>query len=250
VIAAYDDPAASTSTSWFWTMRRPWILCEVRALRANPHRVHYVGYLPHQGTHDDGPVGYGELPIARFNFVHMLQRAWDSSFTHSILGVLCGQIGMHSPSDLRFIMPEHAGVLAAAHEQLSCNDLLLLAGVLSKVGAPNSKVNAEADIATVALERLQLRPAEGGTYDNNRDILFDGERIARWRNHYNMATSNPHSYLESAPDAERIVFRLLGLSEADYLQYAGRSEQRPRSLLMDANSATPMPTIDVVRMSD
>jgi hypothetical protein len=65
-----------------------------------------------------------------------------------------------------------------------------------------------------------------------------------------MATSNTHSHLESAPDAERIVFRRLGLSEADYLDYAGRSEQRRRSLLVDANSATPMPAIDVVRMSD
>ena len=110
----------------------------------------------------------------------------------------------------------------------------------------DSTVNADSDISTIRFDRLALAPAEGGTYDNNLNVLFDAERIATWRSHFNMATSNTHSHLEVLPEAERIVFSNLGLSNQDYLAYARRTGQRRASLLLPDKSGLSMSAIDVV----
>lgn len=252
VIAAYDDRTVD-GPSWYWTMRRPWILRELREMRANPHALHYVGYLQGQGS-ETWPVGLGDTPTDGYRFTDMLSRVWRSSFTHSILGVLCGRVGMYSPTHLRYLMPEHGEILAQAVAQLEHNDFLLVAAILCNMtefdpGDPRSgKVNADADISQATYSRLQLVEAEGGTYDSNRAILLDGERIATWRSHFNLYTSNTHSYLQPAADAERIIFSLLGLSDSDYLRYVERAEPRRRSLLLPDAADDVKPAIDVVRL--
>ena len=224
VIAAYDDITLKSRNDWRWTMRRPWLLREARALRTNPTRVVYVGHVDGQGALEDD--AYHSAPVDRFQFVDMLKRIWSSSFTHSILGVLCGEIGMYSISDLRFIMPEHTRILTAAHDRMSRNDYLLTAAILANAPVSNTKVNASSDISRVTFDRYTRSPAPGGTYDSNEDIFLDGERVATWTSHYNLATSNTHCRLNVMPSAGRVVFAALGLAEAEYeeVRHAGGAE--------------------------
>jgi hypothetical protein len=250
VIAAYDRDGAN----FRMTMRRPWILREARAFRANPNRVIYVGHNG-QGTHRDqfhegiyaGNNLLGEL--SKFAFGDMLERIWRSSFTHTILGVLCDEIGMYSVSDFRFILPEHARILTAAHGQMSRNDYLLTAAILSHVYATDSKVNSSSDISPVKFGRYTRSAAPGGTYDSNEDIFLDGSKVATWLHHYNLATSNHHCRLEVMPNAERTIFAALGLSEAEYQEYALREEQRRLSLLLPQDDGAPLPRLEVVSMT-
>ena len=172
VFAAYDVVGIE-QREWTRTMRRPWICHEARAFRANPNRIVYVGHVPGQGA--DASVG----------FRHMLDRIWGSSFTHSILHVLCGQVGMYT--DLRFIMSEHADVLSAVYDQMSRNDFLLTAAILAQVPVKDLRLNEELDLTEVKFDRYTLAPvpAREPTYYSDTHLLLDGERIATWTNHYN-----------------------------------------------------------------
>jgi len=247
VIAAYDKDG----DNFRMTMRRPWILSEARSYRANPSRVTYVGHNG-QGTHRDqfhsqiyvGNNSLGEL--SKCEFGTMLERIWSSSFTHTILGVLCGEIGMYSVSDFRFILPEHTRILTAAYEQMSRNDYLLTAAILSSVHARDSKVNSSSDIAPLKFDKYTRCPAPGGTYDSNEDIFVDGNKVATWLHHYNLATSNHHCRLEVMPNAERAIFAALGVSETEYQEYAVREEQRRLTLQLPEDCTAPLPKLEVV----
>jgi hypothetical protein len=61
VLAAYDQVGLGKQ-GWTRIMRRPWILREARAFRANPNPIVYVGHVREQGA--DESLG----------FRHMLQR--------------------------------------------------------------------------------------------------------------------------------------------------------------------------------
>jgi hypothetical protein len=152
---------------------------------------------------------------------------------------------MYSVSDFRFILPEFERVLTAAHQQMSRNDYLLTAAILTSAYAKDSKVNASSDIEPLSFVRYSRRAAPGGTYDTNQDILLDGKQVATWFHHYNMATSNHHCRLEAQKDAERSIFEALGLSKTEYEQYAGRREQRRLSLQLPEEGVR-YPDVEVV----
>jgi hypothetical protein len=85
VIAAYDK----MGEFFMRTMRRPWILYEARAVLTNPTKIVHVGH-------------YNQGAKEAFGFEHMLKRIWNSSFTPTVIGVLCGTIKMQSVSDFKF----------------------------------------------------------------------------------------------------------------------------------------------------
>jgi hypothetical protein len=244
VIAAYDN----TTESFRFTMRRPWLVSEARSFRTNPHRVTYVGHKG-QGTHRDDFDSYvGSNPLreaSRYEFGDMLERIWRSSFTHTILGVLCEEIGMCTVSDFRFILPEFERALTAAHEQMGRNDYLLTAAILTNAYAKDSKVNASSDIEPLNFVRYTRSAAPGGTYDTNQDIFLDGKKVATWLHHYNMATSNHHCRLETQKGAERLIFEALGLSKGEYKRYTRREEARRLSLQLPEDDV-PYPDVEVV----
>jgi hypothetical protein len=264
VIAAYDNAIESSSMrhisygidlepdAWRSTMRRPWLVSEARHFRFNPCQVTYVGHRG-QGaefTHPHHPYSayVANNPLgeaSRYQFGDMLERIWRSSFTHTILDVLCEEIGMHAVSDFRFILPEFEHVLWAAHERMGRNDYLLTAAILSNAYVKDSKVNSSSDIAPLNFGRYTRAAAPGGTFDSNQDILLDGRKVATWLHHYNMATSNHHCRLEVQRDAERTIFEALGLSDAEYQRYAEREEQRRRSLQLP-EPGVPYPNVEVV----
>ena len=230
-IATYDEIGVD---KWLYTMRRPWILREVRAFRTNPTKITYVGYLPKQGTDDT------------FGFTHMLEHIWTSTFTHSILMVLCGQVGMTTISDLRLIMGEHVDVLSAAYEQMPRNDYLLTAAILAQAGIADTRVNGDLDPIQLPYERYTFTPSEGGEYDSNMDVLLDGQKVAIWYDHYNLYHDDHRKKLDVEPDAERIIFVSLGLSESAYEGYVSReAERRAQAKVVQAEDVA-KPEIEVV----
>jgi hypothetical protein len=235
VIAAYDRVGVG-QTEWTRIMRRPWILREARAFLANRNRIVYIGHVRGQGT--DESLG----------FRHMLERIWSSSFTHSILHVLCGQVGMHSPSDLSFIMPEHATLLSVAYDQMSRNDFLLTAAILAQIPMEDVRLNEEIDLAEVDFGRYSFSPAPGRNYDSNKDIHLDGEKIATWMSHYNLNLDHHRRKLEVTRNAERIIHCVLGLSDKEFERYSARADERRRSLLLPAIRGADSPEIEIVYM--
>jgi hypothetical protein len=246
VFAAYDDPSAPKTTyGWMHVMRRPWILRELRAMFSNPHPITYVAHAAGQGT------GNTE---GSFGFRHMLGRVWVTSFTHSLLYVLGGQVGMYSPRDLRFVLPEHASILDAAFEQLGTNDFLLTAALLvqAQAEADDTRLNSDNDISAIAFDRYRLeRDSEQSTgYLAVDTVLLDGEPVADWRSRYTRY-DDYRRWLEVRPDAERTIHRALGLTDHDLASYQATAEARRRSLYFstDARDAADEREIHIIDRS-
>lgn len=217
VIAAYDDPSATGERGWLRVMRRPWILREARAFYGNSNRIVYVGYVPGQGTADS------------FGFRHMLDRVWQTSFTHTILYVLCGQVGMHSVSDLRFILPEHASVLGAGEKEFTRADLLLTAALLVQAQATDTRLNADIELADAAFDRYRVVHASQQGYLTTHTITLDGEPLAVWKSRYTRY-DDYRRWLEVLPHAERVIHERLHLSSDILATYVANGEARRRSL--------------------
>jgi hypothetical protein len=235
VIAAYDK----IGENFLVTMRRPWILYEARSYRYHPTKIVYVGHN-NQGAENS------------FGFRHTTRAVWGSSFTHTILGVLCGEIGMKSIFDIKFIMPAYAQVLTPAYQKMSRNDYLLTA-ILCQVHAGSragSRVNSSTKITEVefnrySLSRIENPPGYSSSWDVH-DISLDGTKIARWEYKYNMYLGTEKCVLRTLPKAECAIFTALCLTDSDYSEYAAQEETRRASLLMeDERNALP-PKLEVV----
>lgn len=232
VIAAYDK----IGENFLATMRRPWILYEARSCRYNPTKIVYVGHN-NQGAENS------------FGFRHMIKAVWRSSFTHTILGVLCGEIGMKSISDIKFIMPARAQVLTPAYQKMSRNDYLLAAAILCQVHA-GSRVNSSTKITEVEFNRYSLScienpPGYSSSWDVH-DISLDGTKIARWEHKYNMHLGTKKCVLRTLPKAECTIFTALCLTDSDYSEYAAQEETRRANLLMEDESNALPPKLEVV----
>ncbi|KAK4199503.1 hypothetical protein QBC40DRAFT_265859 [Triangularia verruculosa] len=122
VIAAYNTEEEAIQ----FTMFRPWIFHEAQTYRDNPFKVTYVGDLT------DWKYSCWERDI-KFQF----RQAWRGSFVQTILGVLCHELGMTSISDFKFIIPQHAQLLATAYAKMSREDYLLTAAILCQIDRPH-----------------------------------------------------------------------------------------------------------------
>ncbi len=197
VIAAYDKP---NEKEWLHTMRRPWLFHEARLYRSNPTQVAYVGYVPEQGCGDWG-------------FLHMVERVWESGLTKSILYVLVGTVGMGELSDLRFLHPQHADILEAAHRQMSRNDYLLTAAILVQQSEADTRLNEDQSIEDVPFDHYVLILNGSGGYVYSKDILLDGKKVGDWK-HSMSNTGNSRYRLDVAADAESTIRQFLGMEAA------------------------------------
>jgi hypothetical protein len=153
---------------------------------------------------------------------------------------------MHSVSDFKVIMPAFAQLLTAAYEQMTRNDYLLTAAILCQVYRLDSTVNASANIAPLKFDRYTRSAASGGMYDTNEEIFLDGTKIATWLYHYNLYTINHRCQLGTLPNAERIIFAALGLTDSDYQEYTAQEKTRRASLLVGYESGAPLPKLEIV----
>jgi len=222
VIAAYDKPGV---TEWLHTMRRPWLFHEARLYRNNPTQVTYVGYLPKQGCSEWG-------------FLHMAERVWESGLTKTILYVLVGTVGMGELSDLRFLAPQYADVIVAAHQQLSRNDYLLTAALLVQQSENDTRLNEDQSIEPVAFGQYQLVLQGQGGYAYSKDILLNGKKVATWK-HSMSSTGHSRYRLEVEADAEATIRGTLGMG--------GRLAEAGKAIFMEIQKDAAKPRLKVVR---
>lgn len=132
VIAAYDE----INEDFELTTLRPWIFYEMRCFRDNPTSIVYVGHSNKGDRHKSGcPIFAMPVPqwFTFYEFGCRIGFNWAVTFVPSVFGVLFGGIGMDSIADFRYLMPAFTQVLKLAYEQMSRNDYLLTAAMISRV---------------------------------------------------------------------------------------------------------------------
>lgn len=256
VIAAYD-----TRDEFFRsTMQRPWILSEVRAFRCNPTRIIYAGHNGQGANFGFGTRSRLLEEKSDYWFGDMLLRIWSGGCTHTILGVLCDQVGMHTISDFKFVIPSLANILAPAFEKMSRNDYLLTAALLCQCYHIDRETNTATEahphiISELPFDRYKFTDIPSESYkDEDKEISLDGNKIAVWRHAYNDHIEIHRTVLLPGPNAEQLIFTALGLSEADYASYVANRERRRASLVPETHKLVPkveiLPDLEIPRLED
>ncbi|KAK0736688.1 hypothetical protein B0T21DRAFT_384164 [Apiosordaria backusii] len=252
VIAAYDMEGEEFED----TMYRPWIFNEARLYRYNPTKMVYVGHS-NQGTkHDPGSSPFGGEPILgvdiwRYEFGKTLGHVWTGSFIETIIGVLCDKIGMSDVSDLKFIIPPYARVFTTAYRKMSRNDYLLTAAILCRVHAPpRGKLNWDAGAMDYGRYSFKEVNSEGSSSSWTwYGIFLDGTRIGLWKHKYNEWLDYDWYLFDVLPDAERLIFNALGLSDSDWGEFIAQVEARRHCLVIDREDKVPVPKVEIVAVT-
>jgi hypothetical protein len=243
VIAAYDERHVET---WRFTMRRPWIMHEVRSYWNNPYPITYLGYVSGQGSEAINGVRV---------FPYMLNRVWNSSFTDTVLMVLGNQINMPTIADFQHLMPEHARVIRVAFDKFPRNDYLLTVAILAQFFANVAVINKDLWLTS----DLKVYSFKDGT------LSLQGKRVAtlsatpayvlRDSRHSDTGLFAQTSSLDDfdgkirfrvMQNAEWAIWRALGLSRREYIGYALRRQTRRRSLVLTTEKAN-RPTVTIFR---
>jgi hypothetical protein len=232
VIAAYDEKNAP---QWLKTMRRPWISFEARAYGYNPTHVTYVGYIDGQGTADE------------FGFRHMLDRIKGSSYTNSILMVLCNQVSMGDLRDLRYMIPDFVNTLTLCHSQMNRADYLLSAAILAQSLEDDIRVNGDIEFLDQDFSRYSFVEAGHPGYDESRDIILAGQKIATWYRgldrYYALPEYQPRRKLGVEPGAEEMILSSIGAPGKSDVTSAKKAGPRSFKPTADAKK----PDIKIVR---
>ncbi|KAK4202544.1 hypothetical protein QBC40DRAFT_338213 [Triangularia verruculosa] len=255
VIAAYDYTDTGRGEEYVdfeETMRRPWIFYEARLYRYNTTKIVYVGHSNQGARHHPGNSFLGAEPILglelwRFKFGETLGHVWTGSFFETITGLLCGKIGMADVSDLRFIIPPYAQVFTTAYKRMSRNDYLLTAAILCRTHAP-VRDEPELGVSAAEYDRYSFwevdREGAGSSWTSYYGIFPDGTQVGLWMHKHNERLD--YNYFAVFPDAERVIFDALGLSEAEWEEFEGQVEARRRCLVMEGKDELPVPKVDIV----
>lgn len=187
VIAAYDRASCDLLRS----MQRPWIANEIMALKYNPTYIvslrhncteqpkirSYLTHLPkYVPDPDDAFLGWD----TQHGFTAKANMIWWDGLVISIMQMLFGTGGMADISDLRYILPAHAHLLAGAHKRFQRNDYLLTAALLTRTdygfsgyyGGPSMKYGAF-NIAQREFKRyLIVEVAESLAMRTHADVFF------------------------------------------------------------------------------
>lgn len=232
VIVAYDE----LEEDFELTTMRPWIFYEMRCFLYNRSRVFYVGWN-NKGAKPvtQSPAGGRKIrkSFLNYEFGRHFVHARSTTFAPTIIGVLVGMIGMYSIADFRFLMPEFAQTLTLAYKQMSRNDYLLTAVILSKP-SPDTPVHDSENIASLAYERYKFRskPSAG---DNtfNYTIIFGGAAVANWRICRDKGTGKSRFHLIVFPRAQPTIFAALGQEREPYVKYFGGENTQGLDSQMD-----------------
>ena len=109
--------------------------------------------------------------------------------------------------------------MTAAYGQMSLNDYLLTTATLCQVHVEITMVNVRDDLATLKFNRYTRNIRKLGHGDSIADLSIDGSKVAAWvsTNYYKVGWHSRR--LEVLPDAERIIFAALGLSESHFKEF-------------------------------
>ena len=201
VIAAYDMP----NVPLFKTSRRPWIASELCLCRNNPTRLIYVTWgMQRLRSH---LIGEKDLDAV---FETFFKDMCNYGFTFTINGLLHGDFQMTSISDLKYIIPSLAPILAAAYEKMDRNDYLLSAAILCKIGEPNcfGMIYPNA-IRCMSFQRYKLRGNQLVA-----ELLLDNKLIAVYKQEEKWLNPSPWESLIPVVDAKSTIISALGLPHA------------------------------------
>ncbi|KAL1637224.1 hypothetical protein SLS58_009411 [Diplodia intermedia] len=256
VFAAYDMYDEQLK----YTVRRPWILSEIRLFRYNPTKVIYVGHSGGDST-EMGPVDpYGVLPpeVRQYRIGFELEEAWRASFADTIIAVLVGHVGMSSVADFKLIIPTYANILSVAYARMSRNDYLLTVAILCRFhGAPGSIIGEWGEprnIQYLTYDRYEfdLVDPEPQEYFNSSwlsySIHLDEVHVASWQHKGNRPEMGDRYLFNPSPDAEVLIFTALGLSESEYRDFVAKEGERHASLTLDHAKWLPAPAVEVVEL--
>ncbi|KLU89822.1 hypothetical protein MAPG_08791 [Magnaporthiopsis poae ATCC 64411] len=240
VIAAYDNDKASFEQTIF----RPWIVNEVRLFRYNPTKIAYVGHSNQGASQFDRQTTRGR-EIWRYALARELLNIWSGSFIETIIGVLCDEIGMTCVSDFKLIIPPYARVFTAAYEKMSRNDYLLTAVILCRVHSkPAHEVTS--NVGYLNYDRYSFIRVWKHGYDLSsivHGICLNGVHIGVWRG----LPGSGWRELEALPNAERVIFAALGMTDSDYGEFVAQLETRRACLVLE--NSVPLPTVEVLSVT-
>ena len=234
VIAAYDHPALD----FYDTFLRPWIYSELKLMIHNPYKIVYVGHKRYQGTHLFNSVSQlllGWQLRSQSNdtfFAAALKHAWQADFVTTILGVLAGFIHMEDIHDFKLILPEFAGIFAAA-EILDRNDYLLLVALIATASMRVRPVDPRVcfSFARLSYTTFTIYPLW-----NSYDVYLSGHRIA------SLFCGN--NRLQVIPEVQRHIFDMLGLGPKTFKEFL-RMEKKV-SARLGKDGAGKKPDVDAV----
>jgi hypothetical protein len=211
VLAAYDMEGEAYAN----TLRRPWIVSEIKAMVKNPNRIFYVGH----------GIYRRDRQLIREYFKYI---GWQSSST--ALRLLFGAIEMKCHSDFKFLMPLYARLLSKAYEQMSRNDYLLTVALLCVGVKPCSNLEAW-DITTLSFDQYSIRNyrrwASWGKPSCLYDLYLGNTEVGCWKYKYDRQHGHQHqSRLECTQSTERAIFTALGLDEAEWEEFVANEADR------------------------
>jgi len=243
-IAAYDEEHTAMS-DWTRTLRRPWILSEIRAFSRNPTRVTYVGYR------------YGSKEQRSLSFANAVSALRDGGYADCVLEILFGTVGMTDIADFAAILLEFNEPVSQCYTELTRADYLLAVFLLTAKHERNQLVSRDGHVVnygfrthygdisgdsifdTAGLKRFALGPRfdEGRPFESARALLLDGHRVAICRT--KMTSSYDRNWVEVLPEGEEQIFRAVNLSDEARDAYRQRPEARSASLRIEKNLPRP-----------
>jgi hypothetical protein len=160
VLAAYTEEG-----SYFWhTAHRPWILTEMLLIRTSPFEVTFIDYSI------DGL--YSQQSNKTIYSIFRGLAGPGRALLDCLLSLLYRQCDMAALSDLKFLMPSYAKVLAIAYEKMSRNDYVLTAIALLQL-------YVQPHTFTASLRRRGSFPLSYDQYEvrpERKDSLSQAER--------------------------------------------------------------------------
>ncbi|KAI1123156.1 hypothetical protein F5Y10DRAFT_57909 [Nemania abortiva] len=231
VIVAYDKFGEEFNR----TMRRPWIMKEMLEYQNNPTRVVYVSHNG-QGIND-------------FGFKHMLARTRDGNFAATTISILCGNIGMQSIRDFKYIIPKYADIITIAYEQMCRNDYLLTVAILC-LGKKKKHVNEYNNLTSLTFNQYRLvqDTRVNSSWWQYFDIVLNGNKIATWsrkNEDYSLDWNNPEKcYLSALPQAGRVICTALHIN--DSTRHLCDAQEEAPSLSKERDDSSP--DIEVVEV--
>jgi hypothetical protein len=260
VLAAYD----MIGDDWrrlHSTVRRPWILNEIRLFQQNSGRIFYVGHA-RQGSTIIGEYGDSGFSKTTFSdkdphkdsyFKFLLETIWRTSFIESIIGVLLEDVGMSSILDFKYIIHGYPHILSVAYEQMERNDYLLTTAILCHSHGEHDLVenglHTKRNIEKLRYCRYSftaVSSVSSGVWEYYK-ISLDGIRVALWR--ISRHDRRLHSCkLDKLPSTNRVIFAALGLTASEYNDFVRAEEARRECILMNNEKKLLPPALTVVEV--
>jgi hypothetical protein len=227
VIAAYDMNGEDYPN----TMRRPWILSEIRNMAMIPNQVVYAGHIRGGGCLER--IIFGGHAKRRYRWPlaeEFIELAWKSSFISTALRLLFGVIDMQCISDFKFLMPLYARVLNKAYERMGQNDYLLTVALLCLSNTRYSNSEEDWDITTLSFNQYSLRKYTGeGKWSSSwivSDLYPGNTKAGCWRSRCSRFLGVYQTHFEPAQSTERAIFTTLGLMGVEWKEFVANEADR------------------------